>query len=227
MRSTLGTLRMRFNFPTRRKRERPESVEIGTIDAKGRTGRAKVPIDEYPVGVALPHFGRAGLFLGSIPELDTLQHVARSFYLNGDMDGFREKYHWDGVLQFRWMPVEFGQYLIKMCYSFAVAEISLNAFRPICLPQILSLDKNISFIFGQCGMNDQVSDVSKVWDIKLFYLLHSNMKLLVVANCSIFPGAGTPVYEVVLGYVDDPDHFSDFYDRLKGGRLEIDTSGLL
>lgn len=157
MRSTLGTLRMRFNFPTRRKRERPASVEIGTIDAKGRTGRAKVPIDEYPVGVALPHFGRAGLFLGSIPELDTLQHVARSFYLNGDMDGFREKYHWDGVLQFRWMPVE----------------------------------------------------------------------LLVVANCSVFPGSGTPIYEVVLGYVDDPDHFSDFYDRLKGGRLEIGTTGLL
>jgi hypothetical protein len=218
-RTTLGNLRMRFGFPTRRKKDRPTHIQIGTRDAQGRTGRIKVPVTEYPVGAFIPSFGRAGIFIGSSPELDTLQHLPNA-HPTDDLNEFRRKYNWDGRVTIRWMPVEYGQAIIKMSYCCAVAELGFGTFRPLCLPQILSENKNISYIFGQNGTNPVVKGMSKLWEIELFYYTHQG-RLLLMAHCSLLPGMGTPIYEVIVGDVQSPEHIMFFNKQLANNRLEI------
>lgn len=218
-RTTLGNLRMRYGFPTRRKKERPTHIEIGTIDAQGWTGRRKVPVTEYPVGAFIPSFGRAGIFIGAPPHLDILQHSPMS-YPTDDLNEFQKNYIWDGKISIRWMPVEYGQTIIKMCYSYAVAELGLRTFRPLCLPQIRSEDKNISYIFGQNGTNIAVKGLTKVWDISLMYYVHQG-RLLLMAHCSVLPGMGTPIYEVVLGDIQSPEHIAFISKQIANNRFEI------
>lgn len=218
-RTTLGNLRMRHGFPTRRKKERPTHIEIGTRDSSGRTGRIKVPFVEYPVGAFIPSFGRAGIFLNAPPHLDVLQHLPKG-YPTDDLNAFKQKYNWDGHIAIRWMPIEYGQTIIKMCYSYAVAELGIGTFTPMCLPQILSKNKNISYIFGQYGTNNTVGGDLPVWKIELMYYLNRR-QILLMAHCSILPGMGTPIYEVVIGHIHSPQQVAFLTQQLANNRLEV------
>ena len=171
-----------------------------------QVSRRKVPVEEYPVGSLLPHYGRANIFQGGWPELNTLEHTVVS-YANGDLDGFMTKYNWDGVITGRHHPIQYGQMIIKICYGLAVAAVGLNAFDPICLPQILSKDLNISHIFGQCGQNDQAIGPSPLFNHKMIYRPLAD-SILLFAHFSLFPGAGTPIYEVAIGRINRPEHLA-------------------
>lgn len=219
-RTTFGNFRMRHGFPTRRKKERPTHIEFGTVGPDGVAGFAKVPVTEFPAGVFLPHVGRAGVFIGSPPHLDTFQWLPH-YYGTNDMNEFAERHRWDKKMLVKFMPIEFGQTLIKTCYAYAVAEFGANAFTPICIPQILSQDKNISFIFGQDGKNENKPGESVVWDIKLSYFLSFLPTPLVMAHCSFLPGMGTPIYEVVLGIVQSQEHIALMNEYARNhGRVE-------
>jgi hypothetical protein len=55
---------------------------------------------------------------------------------------------------------------------------------------------------------------TKVWDIDLFYFVHENNRLLLMAHCSILPGMGTPICEVVVGDVHSDQHVAFFNKQL-------------
>lgn len=225
LRTTLGNLRMRYGFPTRRKNERPTHIEIGTLDSAGRAGSRKVPVNEYPVGAFIPRFGRAGFFQGAPPHLDILEHLPVG-HPTDDLDAFQMKYSWDGLISVKWMPVEFGKTIIKMCYAYAIANLGLDAFAPMCLDQILNKSQNISYVCGQNGLNDSRKGETKVWDIRLLYYIPiSNTPPVIIAHCSLFAGMGTPIYEVVLGVVHNDKHVEYFKDQLTNDRLIAITTG--
>jgi len=217
--TTLRNIRLRYGFPTRRKNQRETHIEIGTIDDRGRTGRRKVPVTEYPVGDFLPHFGRAGLFLDAPPFIDVLQHTAMC-YPTDDINEFKRKYSWDGMVTFRHLPVDFARTIVKICYAYAVAELVYNAFTPVCIPYILSKDKNVSYIFGQVGINKPIRGQTLVWQIEMGVLTHNNKHLLNVL-CSILPGIGAPIYEVMLGYFQDQAQIAFLSEQFANKRLVV------
>ena len=205
-RPVLGNVRMRFGFPTRRPKERPKFIEIGTIHPNGRRGRLKVPMEEYPIGSVMPHYGRANIFLGGLPSLNTLQHGA-AVYANADIEAFTKKYDWDGNVTLGHHPIQFGQMIIKICYGLAVAALGIGSFEPICLDQILSKDINISHVFGQCGQNNKAVGPSPLFNHRMIFRPVEGGYLL-FAHFSLFPGAGTPIYEVALGYITKPEQIA-------------------
>ena len=212
-RTTLGNMRMRLGFPTRRKKSRPTQIEIGTIDDVGRRGRRMVPVKEYPVGAILPSFGRAGIFVDAPPWVDITQPKYK-IYGFSDIDEFQHKYNWDGVVKHGNRTLELAQTLIKICYSLTVAELGANAFEPICLPQILGRDNNYSFLFGQNGQNELSRDNRSAWNFRIKYIVPDLGPILLYTELSIFPGFGTPIYEVALGFIQTDDQIQLFQKHL-------------
>ncbi len=147
-------------------------------------------------------------------------------YPTDDLNTFMAAYAWDGKIEVRFMPVEFAQAIIKMCFSYAIAGLGFGSFRPLCLPQILSQDKNISYIFGQNRTNEPIKGVTKVWTIELSYRLFQE-RLLLTAKCSIIPGMGTPIYEVVIGDLHDREQIALFRHKLINNSFKIEVLGVL
>ena len=214
---------MRYDFPSRRKGNRPTHIEIGTLNPDGSKGLAHVPVTEYPATAFLPNFGRANVFLGAPPHLETLSHVPVGYGSEG-IDEFQKKYNWDGKVSLRWMPVEFGQMILKICYAHATAIFGYGSFRPICLDQILNKNKNISHLFGQNGINEYRKGVSKLIDVKPFYFIMRH-RILIAFHFSFLPGAGTPIYEAVVGDVHTQDQFEFFRRKMADGSLDADPEG--
>jgi len=217
--TTLRNIRLRYGFPTRRPKQRETHVEIGTVDDRGLTGRRKVPVTEYPVGAFFPHFGRAGFFLDSPPHLDVLQHTAMG-YATDDLNDFKKKYNWDGKLTMQHLPVEFARTIAKISYAYAVAEMGYGAFTPICIPYFLKRASNVSYVFGQVGINKPIKGDSPIWQIEMGVLTHNNRHSL-NALCSLLPGMGTPIYEVMLGYFHGQAQIAFLNEQFSNKRLVV------
>lgn len=149
--------------------------------------------------------------------MNILSHTLKSVYLNGDLDKFKSQYNWDGTHKIWYLPIEFGQTIIKMSYSFAVAELGSEFFTPFCIPQIRSEDLNISYVFGQLGMNEHREGPGPVWTLDIRLQTHQK-KVWVIVYYSLFHWAGTPVYEVVVGILNKAEQFELLNAALLDGR---------
>lgn len=216
-RTTLGNLRMRYGFPTRRKRDRPEFIEIGIQNEDGSIGRRKVPVHEYPVGAFIPYFGRAGFFLGAPPNLNVLQTTLKN-HPTDELEVFTQKYKWDGRVSVRWMPDEYALTVIKIAYCYAIAALGINGFEPIAASYIAQREKNFSYIFGQVGENPPVSGPSSIWTVSFRFEQRPNGVIL-TAFVSLLPGMGTPIYEVIVGFLKTAEHFQQFNRHLDDGHI--------
>jgi len=210
---------LRYGFPTRRKKQRETHVEIGTIDERGRPGRAKVPVTEYPVGAMFPHFGRSGFVLGTPPNLDVLRHTA-NVYSTDDLNEFAARYKWNKEATLAHFPVEFARTIGKISYAYAVAELGYGSFTPICIPHIMSKNHNVSYVFGQVGMNTPIKGEQPVWKIELLFATYHGKPML-YAFCSLLPEMGTPIYEVLLGYFESDAQISFFKEQLANKSIVI------
>lgn len=221
LRTTLGILRMRLDFPTRRKKERPTHIKIKT-----RIGaEIDVPVEEYPVGAAIPNFARAGIFDGRAADTPLI-HVGKKIYLNGDLANFINKYGWDGVYAFKWMPYEFAQTVVKICYSYAVAVLGMNSFEPICLDYILKDNSRIGYVFGQSGDNLEAEKQSKEIDSQVYKLdvgvrVSEQNEPIVVVYFSFIPDGGTPIYEVAVGRVQSRENIAFLTEKVRNDGYEI------
>ena len=65
--------------------------------------------------------------------------------------------------------------------------------------------------------------VSNVWEITL-PLAQWQGKPLLIAHCSILPGMGTPIYEVVVGSVESAAQAALLNRKLDDGRLVMEPT---
>jgi hypothetical protein len=216
-RTTLGNLRMRYGFPTHRKRDRPNTIEIGTLNEDGSTGRRDIPVQEYPIGAFIPYFGRAGFFLGAPPNLDVLQATFKN-HPTDELEDLTRIYNWDGRISIKWMPNEYALTIMKIAHCYAVSALNVDGFETIAVPYILGEESNFSYIFGQVGENTPASSPSPVWDVSLRFEQKPNGVLL-VAHVSLLPGMGTPIYEVIVGYLKTAEHVERLNKHLTQGHI--------
>ncbi|MDQ0446981.1 hypothetical protein [Methylobacterium aerolatum] len=209
---------MRYNFPTRRRKARPAELEIGVINRDGTPKRRMVPATDYPAVVFLPHFGRAGFFVGNNPNIDTLYWKGKA-HPTVNVDEHMALYGFDGVYEAKFMPHELGQTIIKICYAYAIAELGIDSFEPVCLPQILGKDNNISYIFGQKGETQPEAGDTIIWKITLAYIVSRSMPPVLTAQCVFLEKMGMPIYEVVLGFIRNFDQFAVMKDKISNYSL--------
>jgi hypothetical protein len=79
-RTIFGDLRIFFNFPTRRKKDRPRTKKITCISPDGSGREVEVPSNEYPPVMWVYTFGQCGLLLGAPPQLDVSTSNLRTIH---------------------------------------------------------------------------------------------------------------------------------------------------
>lgn len=216
LRSVLGDLRMRNNFPTRRPHERPKMRRINTI-----TGPKFVPTSEFPAIYVNYNFEQAGIIVGAPKELRIL-HKVPTIIADRSQDEFKNKHGWDGVVGFKFMPDEFRRLLLKIGYGYAIAHLGYGSFRPFSIPYFMNDGENLSYLVGQNSKQEEM-DNQFLHKTKLNISLFSDGIWRVVLEIRLFAGAMTPTYLAVLGDFESQAQLKTVLARLSG-RSDIEVS---
>lgn len=201
-RRIFGNFRIRYNVRSRRKKERPSHIEIGTISKDGTPGKTIVPANEHPITLILYKFEESDYLKGNREEDSKFNWVPIPIFSKKELDELVEKYNWDRLLEVKMVPVEFARMLGKIAYSFVVAEATLDGFTPFqqLIDVILNRNDNVSYLIGG-DWDIPPSDPAGYHQIAMKYLIRDGY-VDVIVEMRLFPAFETPLYRVVVGRID-------------------------
>ena len=141
LRNMFGQLRIRSNYPTRRKKERPETLPM-SVETEGRIEFVEAPVNRRPHATIMFAFPRPGILAGLTPEESANVRLPGLWFYGQQDEAARlwtkENYpdakRHGAVASFH--PVLFQKMLAKIAHSFAVAEIGYGKFNPL-LPKAI------------------------------------------------------------------------------------------
>jgi len=197
LRTILGDVRMRNNFPTRHRKERPMFRYIGTS-----SGGKRVSTSEFPAPYVVYQFSKAGILLGAPAGL-VIEHKVPVIIPDESHDEFQKRHAWDGIIKFKFQPNEFRRMLLKIGYCYAVAQLGYRSFRPFSLPYFMTKDGNLSYLAGQNSEKEE-RDPNSLHKTMTSIVRLSNGQWLIVVEIRLFAGAETPTYHVVVGDFESP-----------------------
>lgn len=208
MRQIFGPLRVHYNYPTRRPKDRPDKLAVKMRYARdGDWETVMVPIEEHPLMVQMPIFRKPGILRGE-PNPTKNQLGRRITVKMWDtpfdntqktLEKLADKYGAVDCQVFCDMEVsKFSRMIAKIAHSFSVAEFGINNFRPMLQDIILGNSQLFTDVIGgdQChGDEDNDGQVHDVcFEFKKFE--HPN---LLIAKVQLFSNLGMPVYYVAVG----------------------------
>lgn len=201
-RQIFGNFRMRHKVQTRHPKKRPTHITIGTLLSDGTTGTTKVPVTEHPTMLFVYKFEEPSIIRGLSPAIEDFKWLPISIFSKQELDDFVIKYQWDRKTMIRAVPVEFARMLAKIAYSYAVAELGLNSFRPLpmTLDTILCRTNNVSYSVGG-DWKIPAPDPEGFHRLRMGFRVESN-RVLVTVEIRLFPAFETPQYRVVVGDFD-------------------------
>jgi hypothetical protein len=216
LRTIFGDIRMRNQFPTRRRKQRPKQRPINT-----ESGTKLVPTTEYPAPYVVYQFGKCGLLLDAPPGL-ILPHHNVSLISDPTHDAFKTKHKWDGLLGFNFQPDPFRRMILKIGHGFAVAGLGLSTFRPMAIPYFMEDGKNLSYLVGQ-NENKEPMDSAHLHKTRVSLALRPQVgRWLVIAEIRLFAGADTPTYHAVVGDFERPADVGAILENLRNaGGVEV------
>lgn len=206
-----GDARTSFNGPTRRKRERQSHIFVP--DPFEHTMGIRVPAGEYPAGLVFYKMSQAGLLQG-LPESVDLSYLWQIMMIDDQerRAKFLERYPGKLTLKFRHVPEAFGRLLAKIGYCQILTSLDPVEFRPICLPYIMGVKKNVSFIVGGT-MDDQIPQPDIGYSLSTA-IFGSSTKIMLVAVIRLYANTRAPAYHVVVGDVSGEDNVSRVISKL-------------
>ena len=206
-RTIIGPLRMLYNLPTRRKKDRPKQLplkvkypsstdwEIAYVDRRICPFLVGLPL--YPMPDAITGAARDG---NKSAATSNIWIRGAAFWRNKD-----EHLQWlcEALGAIEVMPTAtvhtepFCLTLAKVAHSFAVAELGLNGFRPYLSELIRTRDlTNRAYFIG--GGNGDEPASKKLHDLELDTVLSIDAGV-VVARVRILGALETPTYYVAVG----------------------------
>ena len=197
-----GNFRIRYNVRSRRKKERPSHIEIGTIANDGTLSKLLVPATEHPVTLFLYKFEESDYLKGNREEDSKFNWVPISIFSKNELDELIKKYNWDQKIEIKMVPEEFARMLAKIAYSFAVAEVTLEGFTPFqqLIDVILNRSNNISYLIGG-DWDIPDPDPAGFHHMGMTYAVRDGY-VDVIIEIRLFPAFETPLYRVVVGKID-------------------------
>jgi hypothetical protein len=226
-RTIFGDLRIYFNLPTRRKKERPKTKKITSISPDGSSREVEVPSTEYPPVMWVYTFGRCGFLLGAPPHLDVSTWNIRTIHDDAQLSSFIEKYGWDRATRIRFMPNEFRRMIAKIGYSFFVALAGYGEFEPLVLRAITDDGFNISYLVGQNPEWEEPVLQGGMHALRLRTLHGPKDQVIYVVEVRLFQSNATPTYHVVVGQTRGREQFNHVIKNIvQSGCAEIIESDL-
>lgn len=206
-RTILGPLRMYYDLPTRRRKDRPKKLPLKVkVSRNDEWSFMNVDQDIYPFLVLLPILDLPDVITGrrTVGErgakVRTLWIRGASFRdgIFGHMDRLAAEL---GVAMIEptatFSAPEFIRMLAKLAHGFAVAELGTDAFEPFLLPIIRDNDTSdaIEYVGGVTRTEPPAAELHG-----LSFITHPSMpRDLVVVRIRLFACLGTPTYAVAAG----------------------------
>jgi hypothetical protein len=197
-RTIFGDLRIFFNFPTRRKKDRPKTKKITSISPDRSSREIEVPSNEYPPVIWVYTFGTCGFLLGAPPDLDVSMSSMKTIHNNEQLKSFTAKYDWDRLTRIRFMPNEFRRMLAKIGYSFFVALAGYGTFKPLILKAITDDSFNISYLVGQNPELEPPVLQGDTHGLRLRTIHGPGDHVIFIAEVRLFQSNATPTYHIVV-----------------------------
>ena len=213
LRTCLGIFRARIEAPTRRPKERPESVVVKLlrIDAATKKVIGEIAVDHIPIGnfprvFAALKLPPPGLVLGHPPGKPVRKHYI-SIY---DPEEMKEFFHnklpspasGEG-LAFKIGDVNmpaFMRMLAKIGHAYAVAEVGKDKFKPLLLDIIFGRNDDYAYLIG--GDEDAPTDREAISMMREgeFYNNKDNKNYLII-GFDLWPSTNAPQYTIVVGEI--------------------------
>lgn len=205
-RTIIGPLRMLFNMPTRRPKDRPSHLPLKVKYPESRDWEiAKVDRRVCPFLVILPLYTMPELVTG-VREDGERTSATNKLWVRGG--GF-----WaDKEAHMQWLCMKLGATaimptgtvhtepycltILKVAHSFAAAELGLGSFEPLLPEMILKRDlKERALVLGGGGGDEPPS--AEAHEVGFVSFEHDAS--LIVVRVRLFASLGTPSHHVVVG----------------------------
>jgi len=215
-----GAPRISYNAPSRRKKKRPSHIVLTDPEQSGRT--VKVPYSEYPAAMVFYKMSKAGLLEGLPENVDISSAWPVVAICDQEKsEAFIKKYGMNVPSSFRHVPESFARMLAKIGYCNLLTMLDPGAFRPICLPYIMGIKPNPSFVVG--GTLEDVPPDTVGYRLRTA-TFGSFEKLMLVAEIRLFSNNGTPIYHAVVGDVSGRERVASVLHQLGAAVAMSDLS---
>ena len=207
LRTIIGPLRMLYDMPSRRKKERPKHLPL-KVKYPTSTDWETAYVDRSicPFLVSLPIYPLPDAITGEVSEGER-GAASGSFWIRGAAFWRNKDAHLQWLCEalgaVSVMPTAtvntepFCLMLAKIAHSFAVAELGLHGFRPFLTEMIRNRDtSNRAHVIGGGQGNEAAS--AKLHDLEIDSTIDANPGLVVV-RVRVLGVLETPTYHVVAG----------------------------
>lgn len=204
LRTMYGPLRLLYDLPSRRKKERPSTLPL-KVKYKPEDEWTEIPVNqnEYPFLVTFPYFSMPDLLTGIVTKGNRgavtnrfwIRGASTSYVFDEHVKSLKEKLKVYGIMPESKAHIEeFCQMLAKIGYSYAIAELGYGKFEPLLLGHIV--DKELSNCADFIGSFDKEEYPSKNLHELSLYQDNSNH---IFVRIRLLARLGTPTYYVVVG----------------------------
>lgn len=208
-RAVFQEFRTHAGVQTRNPRDRPTAFQ-STLIIGDSEERRTIPLEDHPHSLGMPNLSPCGLIRGAQPSAafeatkihlfhNVREDIRARLNIRNDAD-FAVRFRKEINL------VPFGRALAKIAYCHAIANLGIDAFRPLNLPAlILGSYPCVSYYVGGDGNDDtEPPDPSgrRHW-VNIEQVDRGRQRLL-LASIRLFADSGTeergmPIYRVVTG----------------------------
>ena len=201
---TAEHFRVRAGIRRRKPNKRKKAYWFSASNVAGGKRRVLIPANEVPSTLMLFKLDRANILQGRPPFDPTFKWLPVLMSDGEELKRAMEKYGWDGSFQIKALINQFVRMLAKIGHSYAVSQVGLEAFTPLCLDIILGRDTNYSYVIGgSLDLKDEPDSTSDHF-LALGLIDQPHSPKLLVACIRLFQQMrGAPHYHVVVGRVQN------------------------
>lgn len=199
LRTMFGPLRMKLGLPTRRPKERPETLPIILRYSDGSQTKLEVPIDEYPFALGMLELQPARI-LRKLPPDSTGRMDAYIWHSHHseDLQTFLRKHGAVGcrISSLKFETLQFSQMLAKIAHGWAYAHTERN-YLPLVPDLLFGRTMDPNYIVGS-KIN---LDLGPTQPDTFFQINIREKKELGVTAVflRILPNLNSPTYHVAVG----------------------------
>jgi hypothetical protein len=193
LRTMFGPLRIRLDFPTRRRKERPKTIPLEIITSVGDREQRILSPHEIPlvcIGFSFPIPG----ILRGLPPSETCNGKLIVRFQDDEV----RKYLNNGKIKLGTSNIyDFCRMIAKIAHSYAVASLGYGAFNPMLPDLILGKSKFFQHLVGG-DVTTKSQNAQVLHELKLQNCLFNGIEY-VLASLQLFSFIGMPWYQIVVG----------------------------
>ena len=209
-RTMFGNMRIKHGLPTRRKKDRPATLQAFT-EAGAARERVELNVEDHAAPTPLIWLGNPGILVGRSPLSGCPLRV--TYVLSKGIDPKRlnaDSIVYEMKVDFK----AFGRFLAKVGHGFAVASLGMDGFKPALSNIILNPDSDPYWMVGGEPYTEPprwTTAKTTAHEVSVHGAQTRSGMNLVVVRIRFFanwydgtrPNSGMPVYLVVVGHENE------------------------